>query len=75
MTPVSLTWGLTDDEGRAEFAPARSPERSEPTGPFALADVLSEIVARYPRPRREQPAAVSWLSIDGPALSIPVLQR
>jgi hypothetical protein len=76
MTPVSLTWGMADDEGCTEFAPLRPPECSEPIGPFALADLLSEIVARYPtRPRREQLASVSWLSVDGAALSIPVLQR
>jgi hypothetical protein len=75
MTPVSLTWGMIDNESRAEGDLPNVPSQSEPTGPFALADVLTEIVARYARPERGRPVSVSWLAIHDGTVSMPVVQR
>jgi len=42
MAPVSMSWGPIHSE---------SPRpQSEPSGPFALADVLGEVLARYTPP-------------------------
>ena len=82
MTPVSLTWGTIDDESRSESDPFGPPSHTgpashaEPAGPFALADLLTDIVARYaPRPQREQPVTVSWLTLHSGTVSMPVMQR
>ena len=75
MAPVSLTWG-TIDETRATAGFDSGASVDKPAGPYALADVLSEVVARYvPRPQREQRVSVGWLTMQSGVVSIPVLQR
>ncbi|HEY2837734.1 MAG TPA: hypothetical protein VGJ26_01195 [Pirellulales bacterium] len=76
MAPVSLTWTTIDDEtGFRCGAPA-----GEPQGPYALANVLAEIIERYAPPAsREQLLPATWTIQTGsiafdPAL-IPVLSR
>jgi hypothetical protein len=76
MAPVSLTWGTIDDEARAPvgFVSGATADPSE--GPYALADVLAEVVARYAPPApREQLVSVGWLTMQAGAVSIPVMHR
>jgi hypothetical protein len=76
MAPVSLTWGTIEDETRVPAGFDSGASADKPAGPYALADVLSEIVSRYaPRPPREQRVSVGWLTMQSGIVSIPVLQR
>lgn len=74
MAPVSLTWGLMDDEAVAlAQLPCGAPGRAaaEAQGPYALCDVLAEIIERYaPRTTREDRRPRAWLVVPAQSASM-----
>ena len=71
-----MTWGIIDEEARVPAGLFAGPSAAEPESPYSLAEVLTEIVARYaPRPMREQSLSAGWLAIQASTVSIPVMQR